>query len=266
MATTPNYGFIMPDPTDFVTDLPADFEIFGDEVDARIKALNPETTLGDISYHGSTANAKTRLGIGTAGQVLTVNSGATAPEWKTPAGSSDPYLTNKTAGRWMTPLLADKGFGSNAASIVGRTCYTPIYLPNCTLDRIAVRTQTFTGQYTTRLGIYNNTDGKPSTVLLDAGTVLANAGNSDFTITINQTITAGWYWLAANTQVEVVAGTREFLSTTSGAGKPQFFSDLGGPGFAQASGFIQTGVTGAFATASPTVTDTNLILVYVRLA
>jgi hypothetical protein len=26
------------------------------------------------------------LGIGTAGQVLTVNSGATAPEWKTPAG------------------------------------------------------------------------------------------------------------------------------------------------------------------------------------
>ena len=91
MATTPNYGFIMPDPTDFVTNLPADFEIFGDEVDSRIKALNPETTAGDISYRGATADAKVRLGIGTAGQVLRVNSGATAPEWFTPAGSTKNY-------------------------------------------------------------------------------------------------------------------------------------------------------------------------------
>lgn len=43
---------------------------------------------GDIFY--ATANdTVTRLGIGTAGQVLTVNSGATAPEWKAAAGASD---------------------------------------------------------------------------------------------------------------------------------------------------------------------------------
>lgn len=81
MATTPNYGFVMPDPTDFVTNLPADFEIFGDAVDARIKALNPETTLGDISYRSSTADTNTRLPIGTAGQVLTVSGGV--PAWTT---------------------------------------------------------------------------------------------------------------------------------------------------------------------------------------
>lgn len=73
----------MPTNTDLVKDLPADFDIFGQAVDDRIKALNPETTAGDISYRASTANAKSRLAIGTAGQVLTVNSGATAPEWKT---------------------------------------------------------------------------------------------------------------------------------------------------------------------------------------
>lgn len=73
----------MPTNTDLVKDLPADFDIFGQAVDDRIKALNPETTAGDISYRASTANAKTRLAIGTAGQVLTVNSGATAPEWAT---------------------------------------------------------------------------------------------------------------------------------------------------------------------------------------
>lgn len=83
---TTNYSFAMPTNTDLVKDLPADFDIFGQAVDDRIKALNPETTAGDIAYRASTANAKTRLAIGTAGQVLTVNSGATAPEWATPAG------------------------------------------------------------------------------------------------------------------------------------------------------------------------------------
>ena len=42
------------------------------------------TTAGDIIYRNSTVPI--RLGIGTAGQVLTVNSGATAPEWATAAG------------------------------------------------------------------------------------------------------------------------------------------------------------------------------------
>ena len=37
---------------------------------------------GDLIY-GTGADAATRLGIGTASQVLKVNSGATAPEWGT---------------------------------------------------------------------------------------------------------------------------------------------------------------------------------------
>jgi hypothetical protein len=41
------------------------------------------TTAGDIIYRNATVPA--RLGIGTAGQVLKVNSGATAPEWATPS-------------------------------------------------------------------------------------------------------------------------------------------------------------------------------------
>jgi hypothetical protein len=45
---------------------------------------NPMTTTGDIIY-SSPGSTPVRLGIGTANQVLSVNSGATAPEWKTPA-------------------------------------------------------------------------------------------------------------------------------------------------------------------------------------
>jgi hypothetical protein len=46
---------------------------------------NPMTTTGDIIY-SSSGSTPARLGIGTAGQVLKVNSGATAPEWAAPAG------------------------------------------------------------------------------------------------------------------------------------------------------------------------------------
>ena len=44
MATTPNYGWVMPDPTDFVTNLPADFELFGDAVDTDLAGLLGGTT------------------------------------------------------------------------------------------------------------------------------------------------------------------------------------------------------------------------------
>jgi hypothetical protein len=44
------------------------------------------TTAGDIIYRNATVPV--RLGIGTANQVLTVNAGATAPEWKTPSAGA----------------------------------------------------------------------------------------------------------------------------------------------------------------------------------
>ena len=54
-----------------------------DLADAAI-AKTTVTTAGDIIYRNATVPV--RLGIGTAGQVLTVNSGATAPQWSSPAG------------------------------------------------------------------------------------------------------------------------------------------------------------------------------------
>lgn len=57
---------------------------------------NPMTTTGDIIY-SSPGSTPVRLGIGTANQVLTVNSGATAPEWKTPAGVGGKVLQVVTA-------------------------------------------------------------------------------------------------------------------------------------------------------------------------
>jgi hypothetical protein len=87
MATTTNYSWTTPDDTDLVKDGASAIRTLGSSVDTTTKNLNPETTLGDIAYRSSTANVKTRLGLGTAGQVLTVNSGANAPEWAAPVAS-----------------------------------------------------------------------------------------------------------------------------------------------------------------------------------
>lgn len=85
MATTTNYGWGTPDDTDLVKDGALAIRDLGQDIDTTTKNLNPETTTGDIAYRSATANTNTRLALGTAGQILTVNSGATAPEWATPA-------------------------------------------------------------------------------------------------------------------------------------------------------------------------------------
>ena len=65
-------------------------------------AKSTVTTAGDIIYRNATV--PTRLGIGTAGQVLQVNSGATAPEWATAASGGLTLLstTNITATTTQT--------------------------------------------------------------------------------------------------------------------------------------------------------------------
>jgi hypothetical protein len=94
MATTTNYGWTTPDDTALVKDGAAAIRTLGTSVDTTTKNLNPSTTLGDIEYRSSTANVNTRLPLGTAGQVLKVNSGATAPEWATDAsGMTNPMTT-----------------------------------------------------------------------------------------------------------------------------------------------------------------------------
>jgi hypothetical protein len=141
-TTTPNFGWAVPTSTDLVKDGAVAIETLGDAIDASLLDLkggttnqvlaknsntdmdfkwvsdatgmtNPMTTTGDVIY-SSSGSTPARLGLGTAGQVLQVNSGATAPEWATPAGGGGKVLqvvnaTYSTGTAINTTTFTDTG-------------------------------------------------------------------------------------------------------------------------------------------------------------
>ena len=153
---TTDYGWPMPTSTDLVTDLPADFALFGQPVDTSLKALNPETTLGDIAYRSATSNTNTRLGIGTAGQVLAVSGGV--PAWTTTADVTP--LTTKGDVFTFSTVDARIGVGANntvltadSAEATGLKWATPsagalTFIQRTSFSNVASTTTSFDGVFT----------------------------------------------------------------------------------------------------------------------
>ena len=81
---TTNYGFVLPVPTDLVTDLPADFEVALQGVDTQMKtnadaaiAKTIVTTKGDLIAATGTSTPA-RVAVGSNGQLLAADSTAAA--------------------------------------------------------------------------------------------------------------------------------------------------------------------------------------------
>jgi len=121
----------MPTNTNLVSQLPADFEVFGQAVDTSLADLkggttgqvlkkntnadmdfvwsadsagmtNPMTTTGDTIY-SSSGSTPARLGIGSTGQVLAVSGGV--PAWTTLASSAPTMYEERftASGTWTVP-------------------------------------------------------------------------------------------------------------------------------------------------------------------
>jgi hypothetical protein len=73
------------------------------------------TTAGDVIY-GTGSGTFTRLGIGTAGQVLAVNGGATAPSWTTPASTSALVYVGGTTFSASSAVNVNNVFSSTYAN------------------------------------------------------------------------------------------------------------------------------------------------------
>ena len=154
--------------------------------------------------------------------------------------------------------------GSTAVATYQTTYYTPIVFSQSeTFDRIAITTtSTYSGTGAVRLGIYNNdsTTGKPTTVLLDAGTVATTAASTTYEITISQTLN-GTYWLAFCVQTAPTDPHFFGMTTPLGLG---YQVSTSGTNSAQAGTWTQASVSGAFATAGTLVSTATAVSVALR--
>jgi hypothetical protein len=158
---------------------------------------------------------------------------------------------------------------SEANATLNQTTYAPIFIPSAmSLDRISFMTgNSFAGTSSVRLGIYGNTDGKPSTLLLDAGTANATASNTFYSITIDHAIsTPGIYWLAMNMQSSPT--TNSFRRTTTVATPTpiiNFPSLINGNSFIY-QGYSQNSASGAFSNAGTLALSSTVGVVWLRRA
>jgi hypothetical protein len=296
MATTTNFGWETPDDTDLVKDGALAMRTLGNAIDASFVDLKGGTTNQVLAKNSNTdldfkwvadasgipatifdakgdliaataADTADRLAVGTNGQVLTADSStATGLKWATPASSTTNFYVPTGRSFYVKQSIASV---TTVTATEDVTYFSPVYLPACTLDRIGANSaNTFSGSSTVRLGIYNNgTNNLPTTVLLDAGTLNFTNPGDNLEITISQTISAGIYWLAFNSQT--AASTNAYLGAN---GSTTVYSEIIGYAATAANGnanigYRETGITGAFATVG-TLTNTanNIPDVYVRIS
>ncbi|MEI6590333.1 MAG: hypothetical protein WCO38_10365, partial [Verrucomicrobiota bacterium] len=267
---------------------------------AAFNALSPLTTAGDTLY-GGTSGAGTRLAIGTAGQVLTVNAGATAPQWSTPttgtvtavsvasangfagtsSGGATPALTLTTS---VTGVL--KGNGTAISAATAGTDYSAGTSANTSG---LVYSTTTTGALTTATGAQVSTalgttaiSGNAANVTgivvgANGGTGVANTGS---TITLGGSLTySGAYtqtWTrTANTSLTLptsgtVISTVTNMAANPVTGTPSSSNFLRGDGTwasptAGLSSYVRTNFTATAGQTSFTVAYTvGFVQVYVN--
>ena len=137
MPTTTNFGWTTPADTDLVKDGAAAIRTLGNGIDTSLLDLKGGTTgqnlrkasntdldftfagdatntvvdaAGDLLY-GTANDTLGRLAIGTAGQVLKVNSGATAPEWGT-ASAADNFTLLNSGGTSLSGTSTSVSFSA----------------------------------------------------------------------------------------------------------------------------------------------------------
>jgi hypothetical protein len=205
MATTTNYGWTTPDDTALVKDGAAAIRTLGTSVDTTTKNLNPSTTLGDIEYRSSTANTNTRLGIGTAGQVLTVSSGV--PAWTTLASASAASASSFVATNQST----------SSTSYTGLTTAQAVTLTTGTKVMVAITASVLPVNLTNRYGRFSyaisgattkSASDNQSAILYNRSTITDSAEPTTISAVYFETVTAG-----SNTftmQFKVNADSSEF--------------------------------------------------------
>jgi len=160
---------------------------------------------GSLPYQQGVGDT-TFLGIGTASQVLTVNGGATAPQWLSQSSLSVGSATNKTGGN-LGDILVQSGSGTTgflnagtAGQVITSNGASPQYVNQSTLS---------VGSATTATTATNVAGGANGSILVQSGagtTGQLAIGASGYILTSNGT-TPGWSASIPSTSVSGLAAS-----------------------------------------------------------
>lgn len=156
---------------------------------------------------------------------------------------------------WITNVTTTATLGN------GNLRVNPVWIPNpITLQRLGAEvTSNGDAGSKLRLGIYaDDGNGRPSTLVLDAGTVAGDSSTVQDTGAISQPLNRGWYWFGL--AVQLVTTTQPTVRTSSA---PLTMVDFGAsaPTAGQlAVGVQMTGVTGALPSPFVVASVTGLVM------
>jgi hypothetical protein len=181
-------------------------------------------------------------------------------------GPQGPTGPNYSLGFRSATFYAPMRWNSSNVTMTEDVTYYQAFFvqETITIDRICIYTSGFSGSSVIRLGVYNTSNGSPSTVLFDAGTVTASANTTNYAITISETLNTGWYWTAVNAQT-ITSGTCALR------GSGQYYRE--GLTAVDANADInnrdnlqETGITGAFTTAGTLTANNSVPFAFFRKA
>ena len=212
---------------------------------------------GDLLV-GTAADTVNKLTVGTDGRILVADSTASeGVSW------FQPPLVHTSGNYYSWWLNSGSGFVTG----LGDMYLTPFrVVKTTTYTKIAVRITTgaSTGR-AARLGIYTSSSGLPNSLVVDAGAV-SGATTGSKSITINETLTPGIYWLAAAMQGPSGGLTFRSASGANGCVGPYVVAGPLSTGVNQnpISGFYIAGtVTGALpSTVSSPALSSNTVSVF----
>jgi len=185
-----------------------------------------------------------------------------------PTGLTGPvYPSFVSQGYYRTPLQYS---ATATAQNINTIFFTPFYVSaSTTFDQIGVIASTVAASptCTVRLGIYNDSNGVPGTLSLDAGTATQTTISGTPTsipITISKTLTPGWYWLAAKQETGSAANT--FICTAASSTVSGLQRMATPPLAYVANAFTQAGLSpGAFpSTATPSLNGGAVMITWIR--
>jgi len=128
-------------------------------------------------------------------------------------GSGSTFEPIGIGGNYYGHALLPRSNFANFQPSIAVLYAIPVFLPAMTIQSVGVYVNTIEAAKSARLGIYKGTSGSLPLVF-DAGTTSLGTGG-ERSLTVNQAVTAGWYWLVVNT---TATGTCQLAAATDAAG------------------------------------------------